>query len=120
MTTAMTTAGLFEAVRHGFEAHDYRSMEGAFATDAVLVTYSVRRPPASAPPVTGWDAILALWSDVPDDLRHEISDEVVGDDRFAFVLTCTYPNGGKVKGAYVCHSEAGLITRMVGVEAWDD
>ena len=60
------------------------------------------------------------FREAPDDLTHEIGDEVVGDDRFAFTLKCTYPTGGLVMVAGICDVREGRITRQLGVEAWDE
>jgi len=48
-----------------------------------------------------------------------IEDEVVGPNRAAFCVWCTFPDGKQVVENVIIHISDGKITRQVDVEAWD-
>ena len=54
------------------------------------------------------------------EMTHEIRDEVIGTDRFAFTELCEYPDGNLVFSAMVCDLNDGRIERQVGLQAWDE
>lgn len=109
----------FDAYRAAREGPDRAALLELYAPDAVLIRYNARTPPAAPGRIEGRDAIERLWRRVPADLVHRLSDEVIGEDGFAFVLTCTYPNGQQVVGTYICDVAEGRVTRELSVEAWD-
>ena len=58
--------------------------------------------------------------EVPAELTHTISNGVVGQDRVAFTLTCTYPTGQLVVVNTILDIRDGLVARQVSVETWDE
>jgi hypothetical protein len=84
------------------------------------ISYSVRTPPGAPGRITGRDALVALSREAPAELTHTVSNEVVGQDRAAFTLTCTCPTGQLVVVNTILDIRGGLVTRQVSVETWDE
>jgi hypothetical protein len=121
MATATSADGALETYREAVHAHDERRILEAYADDAVVIAYSERNRPGSARAIEGRSQIEAWLHDVMErNLKHTLSNEVVGDDRFSFIETCVYPSGEHVVGAYACEVRDGKIVRQVGSEAWDE
>ncbi len=120
MATTLTTQQALDAYRTVWERKDFDALADCYADDAVLINYSERNRPSAAEEVRGKDAIGAGFRDEPPDLRHELTDEVAGEERFAFTMKCTYPTGELVMWTAICEVRDGKITRQVGVEAWDE
>ena len=53
------------------------------------------------------------------DLEIKLADEVVGDERAALSVTCTFPDGRRVYEQVIVHLREGKVARQVDVEAWD-
>jgi hypothetical protein len=69
----------------------------------------------------GRAAIGEYYADVCGrDMTHKIERLVVGDGGAAFVQACQYPSGARVTCAAVLDLKDGLITRLSGVQAWDE
>ena len=120
---ATTTAGhtVLANLRDALHAHDEQRLLEVYADDAVVISYSERNRPSSARRIEGHDAIAAWIHDyMSRNLKHAVSDEVIADDRFAYLETCEYPSGELVVGTYVCQVRDGRISRQVGAEAWDE
>jgi len=120
MSVAATTQTALEAFGAAVARKDYDALESCYAEDAVVVSYSERNRPSSAEVLRGPQAIVAVYRETPEELKHELTDEVCGYDRFAFTMRCTYPSGELVLWTAICHVTDGLITRQIGVEAWDE
>ena len=121
MGTATAADGALENYRDAVHAHDERRILEAYADDAVVIAHSERNRPGSARAIEGRSQIEAWLHDVMQrNLKHTLSNEVVGDDRFSFIETCVYPSGERVVGAYTCEVRDGKIVRQVGAESWDE
>ena len=120
MSTTATAQSALDSFRAALDRRDYDALESCYADDAVFVSYSERNRPSSAEELRGPEAIGRAFRDAPDELEHEVLDAVVGEDRFAFTLKCTYPTGELVMGTSICQVRDGLITRQTGAEAWDE
>jgi ketosteroid isomerase-like protein len=119
-STTEATRAAFETYRRLVEAKDYEALARIFADDAIMVAYSKANPPGSGTVRSGRDAIMNVWRETPKELKHQVDDEVIGENRFAFALTCTYPSGQKVFGTYITDLKDGKIVRQVAAEAWDE
>ncbi len=119
MAVTATAQVALEALRAAVARKDYDALESCYADDAVAVSYSERNRPSSAEELRGRKAIVAAYREAPAELKHELTDEVAGEERFAFTMKCTYPTGELVMWTAICEVRDGLITRQVGVEAWD-
>ena len=120
MAATATAQTALEALRAAAERKDFDALESCYADDAVVLSFSERNRPSAADPLRGPKAIVQPYRDAPAELTHELSDELVGDERFACTLKCTYPTGELVLAALICDVRDGRITRQVGVEAWDE
>ena len=121
MATATAAHMALSHLRDGLHAHDEARVVEAYGDDAVVIAYSERNRPSSARRIEGRAAIQAWIHEVLSrNLEHRISDEVIGEDAFAYVETCRYPSGELVVGTYVCEVRDGRIARQVGAEAWDE
>ncbi len=120
MSVTATAETTLEAFRAAVANKDYDALESCYAADAVVVSYSERNRPSSAEELRGPEAIVAVYRETPEELKHELIDEVAGEERFAFTMKCTYPTGELVMWTAVCEVRDGLIARQVGVEAWDE
>ena len=120
MPVATTAGTTFDAFRAALDAKDYEAAESLYAEDATFVSYSERNRPSGAETLRGPKAIVDGFRAAPPDLEHELLDEVIGEDRFAFTLRCVYPTGELVMATSICDVRDGLITRQTGVETWDE
>jgi hypothetical protein len=53
-------------------------------------------------------------------MTHDIQQTVCDSHGVAFTEACRYPDGTNVLCATVLQIKDGLITRQVGVQAWDE
>ena len=121
MAAVATAREIFDAFRAALEQRDIDAVVGLYADDAEYTTYSEGNRPSAAESLRGKEAIANVWRDVEErNLTESISDEVVGDDRFACRVTCTYPSGERVVGNYICEVRDGRIARSTSVETWDE
>lgn len=120
MSATATAQTTLDALRAALDRKDYDALESCYADDAVYVSYSERNRPSSAEELRGPEAIGRAFREAPSDLTHELTDEVVSDDRFAITLKCTYPTGELVLQTSICEVREGRIVRQAGVETWDE
>jgi SnoaL-like domain len=110
-------AGTF---RQGIEERDAQLLLGLYAQDAELHIVDCDHQPSQPRIVRGRAAIGEYFADVCGrDMTHKIERLVVGADHAAFIQACTYPNGTKVLCVAVLDLADGLITRLTGIQAWD-
>ena len=110
----------FAAFRAAFEEKDVPRWVARYAEDAEWIEYSDATPPAAPRKHRGRGEIRRFLEGVassPVTLR--ISDEVLGAERAAFVVTCTLPDARRILEHVIVHHVDGLIVRQVDVEAWD-
>ena len=120
MATTATTQAALDAYRTAWERKDFDALADCYAEDAVVVSYNERNRPGAAEELRGREAIASHFAGEPPDLKHELTQELAGDDRFAFTMKCTYPSGELVMWTSICDVRDGRITRQTGVEAWDE
>jgi len=115
-----TTKDVFTAFKRAAESRDIAALVDLYADNAEVVDFNKRQPPATPMRVRGQDEVRKMYESIPKELVHNVSDEVLGDDRMAFSYRCDYPNGQKVFGVHICEVHDGKITREVAAEAWDE
>ena len=110
-----------EALRRSIEERDAGTLLSLYAEDAELHVVDSNDQPSHPRIIRGRAAIGEYYADVCGrDMTHKIERLVVGDDGAAFVQACQYPSGARVLCAAVLDLKDGLITRLSGVQAWDE
>jgi ketosteroid isomerase-like protein len=116
--TALRT---FEAYKDCTERRDADGVLTLFTDDAVLLEYDRDHPPKNPGRFEGRASIETMLRDVYGrDMTHRIRDEVIGDDRFACVEECQYPDGNRVFAQILCKLRDGKIEREELSQAWDE
>jgi SnoaL-like domain len=109
-----------EALRRSIEERDAATLLSLYAEDAELQVVDSHDQPSHPKIIRGRAAIGEYYADVCGrDMTHRIERLVVGDTGAAFVQVCHYPSGARVMCAAVLDLKDGLITRLSGVQAWD-
>jgi hypothetical protein len=108
----------FAAFRAAVEGRDAEHWLGFYADDAEWLEY---RHKASSPRVTRGREDIARYLDYVrrTDVELAISNDVLGDERAAFTLTATRPDGRLIVENTILDVRDGLIVRQHEVEAWD-
>ncbi|HYM54431.1 MAG TPA: nuclear transport factor 2 family protein [Solirubrobacteraceae bacterium] len=119
----MTTTHTFDlsTFKQAIEERDASAQLAMYADDAeVTLVDRVSRP--SAPRVLrGREEIQAWIEDVCGrDMTHRVQHTVQDEDGAAFTEACRYPDGTGVVCATVLELDNGLVTRQIGVQAWDE
>jgi hypothetical protein len=110
-----------EALRRSIEERDAATLLSLYAEDAELHVVDSRDQPSHPKIIRGRAAIGEYYADVCGrDMTHKIERLVVGETGAAFVQACQYPSGARVMCAAVLDLSGGLITRLSGVQAWDE
>jgi SnoaL-like domain len=110
-----------EALRRSIEERDAATLLSLYAEDAELHVVDSHDQPSHPKIIRGRAAIGEYYADVCGrDMTHTIERLVVGDTGAAFVQRCQYPSGARVMCAAVLDLSGGLITRLSGVQAWDE
>jgi SnoaL-like domain len=119
--TTMSQSFDAAALRRGIEERDAAALLGLYAEDAELHIVDRNDQPSHPKVIRGRAAIGAYFADVCGrDMTHKIERLVIGDGGAAFVQVCQYPTGARVLCTAVLDLKDGLITRLSGVQAWDE
>ena len=118
--SVQSTRETFDRYKRAAEAGDLNGLVSLYADDAEILDVNKRNPPAKPDRHQGKSDIASAFAQVPKNLKHTISDEVIGESRMAFSYRCDYPTGQQVFGVHVCDVENGKIKREVVAESWDD
>jgi hypothetical protein len=117
---AISTTFDVDAFVRAIEGRDADAQIAAYAADAVIETVDHDNPPSRPAVLRGSEEIGGYLRDVcARDMRHQVTDSVLGADRFAFVVSCRYPEGQRVRCVGVAELRDGKIVRQSGVQAWD-
>ena len=110
-----------EALRRSIEERDAAKLLSLYAEDAELHVVDSHDQPSHPKIIRGRAAIGEYYADLCGrDMTHRIERLVVGETGAAFVQACRYPSGARVMCAAVLDLSGGLITRLSGVQAWDE
>ncbi len=116
----MAEAFEYAAFRRAFETQDVDAWLAFYADDAEWIEYRHTNPPRSPNRMAGRAQIGAFLGRVKAiGLQLALSNEVLGNDRAAFCVTCTLPDGKRIIEHVILHHAGGKIVRQVDVEAWD-
>ena len=119
----MTTTQTFDlsTFKQAIEERDASAQLAMYAEDAeVTLVDRLARP--SAPRVLHGREEIRTWiEDVCGrDMTHRIERTVQDDRGVAYTEACRYPDGKGVLCAAVLEIDDGLVSRQVGVQAWDE
>ncbi len=107
-------------LRRGIEERDAAALLGLYADDAELVIVDRQAQPSSPRVLRGTGAIRAYLDDICGrDMTHSVDRLVLDREGAAYLETCAYPDGAKVRCAAVLDLRDGRIVRQSGVQAWD-
>ncbi|HEX5851700.1 MAG TPA: nuclear transport factor 2 family protein [Solirubrobacteraceae bacterium] len=119
----MSTATTFDLATftRAIEERD-ASTQVAMYSENASVTLADRNAQPGSPRVLRGKGEIATWvEDVcARDMTHRVGHTVSDETGVAFTEACRYPDGTNVLCATVLEIEDGLITRQVGVQAWDE
>jgi hypothetical protein len=119
MTT--TTAFDFTLMRRAIEERDALTQVGFFAPQAEVHIVDRDHPPRAPRVVRGTTEIRDWISEVCSrDMTHQVTSEVLGTDRIAYLTECRYPDGTQVLCSASASVADGLIIRLTGLQVWDD
>jgi ketosteroid isomerase-like protein len=111
----------FAAFKSAFERKDFDSWALFYADDAEWVEYRHFSPPRSPNRMVGKQQIAEFLHRIcAADFGITVADEVIGADRVAFSVDCTFPDGKHIFEHVMAHVDDGKIARQVDVEAWDE
>jgi|SRR5215210_4426605 len=111
----------FEVLRRAYEERDPELAISLYADDAEVRIVDHTNPPSSPFELHGKEQIAEYLRDVLSrEMTHRVENEVIGEDRVAFNVTCQYPEGGRVLCAGMLEVRDGKIVRDVSVQAWDE
>jgi hypothetical protein len=119
----MSTTIVFDldTFKRAIEERDASTQLAMYAEDAEVTLADRVTTPGSPRVLHGRDEIRTWIDDVCGrDMTHRVQQTVRDDAGAAFTEACRYPDGTNVLCATVLETTGGLITRQVGVQAWDD
>ncbi len=111
----------FEALRRAYEERDAELAIDLYADDAEARVVDHANPPSAPLELHGKEEIAEhLRGVLGREMTHRIENEIVGEDRVAFNIACSYPDGKRVYCAGNLEVREGKIVRDVSVQAWDE
>jgi hypothetical protein len=111
----------FAAFKDAFESRNLDRWEPFYADDAEWIEYRHVSPSRVPNRMVGKEQIAEFLAWVcAADFGITIGDEVIAQERIAFSVDCTFPDGKRVFEHVIARTEDGKIVRQVDVEAWDE
>lgn len=111
----------FGALRRAAEHNDAKALANLYTEDAEALIVNRETPPSSPHVLQGREQITEYLKDVCGrDIKSNLENEVVGEERIAFNETCEYPDGTRVLSATTLEVRNGKIARQVSGEAWHE
>jgi hypothetical protein len=116
-----TTAFDLDTFKRAIEERDATTQLAMYAENAEVTLADRITQPGSPRVLHGRDEIRAWIDDVCSrDMTHRVHQTVRDHGGAAFSEACRYPDGTNVLCATILETKGGLITRQVGVQAWDE
>lgn len=116
-----TATRIADTLRLASEQRNAELLASLYADDAEVRVVDRNRTPSSPLVLRGKAAIAEFFKDICErDMTHRIEQQVVGENRLAFLEACKYPDGCHVLCAAVAELHQGKIVRQVCVQAWDE
>ena len=119
---ATTTTVVFspDAFRRAAEERDAAALLAMYAEDVEVVIVDREAQPSCPRVLHGRGEVATYLNDVCSrDMTHKIDRFVFSGDGAAYLESCAYPDGTKVRCAAVLDLRDGRIARQSGVQAWD-
>ena len=118
--TERTSGFDFLTFKDAFERKDAQRWAGFYAEDAEWIEYKPSAPPSDPVRMVGRKRIAGFLASLEESgIEFSLSDAVLGEERAAFSVEVTLPDGRRVFEHTIVHIEDGRIARQVDVEAWD-
>jgi ketosteroid isomerase-like protein len=121
MTTSSTITSIdVHALRQAVQARDSEALAGLYADDATLEIVDAGNPPSAPLRLSGAPEIGARLRDIyTRDMTHEVDVIAAGPDALGYTVSCSYPDGGRVRCSSLAELRDGRIAREVLVQVWD-
>ena len=119
----MTTIQTFDlnAFKQAIEERDASVQLAMYAEDAEVTLVDCVDQPSTPRVLRGRGEIRTWIEDVCGrDMTHRVRHTVQDDSGIAFTEDCLHPDGKGVKCATLLEVDDGLVTRQIGVQAWDE
>lgn len=119
----MTTIQTFNlsAFKQAIEERDASAQLAMYAENAEVTLIDRIAQPSTPRVLHGRGEIQAWIEDVCGrDMTHSVQHTVQDESGIAFTEACRYPDGTAVTCAAVLEIDDGLVTRQIGVQAWDE
>jgi hypothetical protein len=121
MTTNTTQAFDLSSLARAIEQRDAAAQLSLYDDAAEVKLIDRLNPPGTPRVLRGKDQIRGWVEDVcARDMTHRVEQQLVDGERAAFTEACSYPDGANVMCAAFVEHRDGRITRMTGVQAWDE
>jgi ketosteroid isomerase-like protein len=121
MSTSTTSTFDFAEFKRALEERDAAAQAAAYADDAEVTLVDRINTPGLPRVLHGRDEIRTWLEDVCErDMTHRVDMQVSGEGGAAFTEACRYPDGTNVLCVAVMELRADKISRLVGVQAWDE
>lgn len=118
-----TTTHIFDlsAFKQAIEERDANAQLAMYAQDAEVTLVDRVAQPSTPRVLRGRGEIQTWIEDVCGrDMTHRVRHTVQDESGAAFTEACRYPDGKSVMCATVLELDNGLVSRQVGVQAWDE
>jgi ketosteroid isomerase-like protein len=111
----------FAAFKDALESRNLDRWVPFYADDAEWIEYRHVSPPRAPNRMVGKEQIAEFLARVcAADFGITTGDEMIAQERIAFSVDCTFPDGKRVFEHVIARTEDGKIVRQVDVEAWDE
>jgi hypothetical protein len=118
---ALSSHAVMDRLRKGIEDCDAERIVGLYDEEAELMIVDRNAPPSVPLIYRGKKEIGEYYTDLCDrEITHRVEQEVVGNDRIAFLEACKYLDGIRVLSATVIELRNGRIYHQTVVQAWDE
>ena len=112
----------YDHFKHCFENKDLEGWLLFYRDDTEWLEYRQWSPPSNPNQMKGKASIASFLRSVTgiESMTLRLSDEVLSDQRIAFRVTCSFPDGRQIIENVIADIKDGQISRQVDVEAWDE
>jgi ketosteroid isomerase-like protein len=116
-----TATNVAQRLHEAIDQRDAEALLSLYADTAEMRIVDRMHPPSKPLEMHGKRQISEYFHDIfSRDMTHRIEDEVIGDDRLAFMEACQYPDGLRVVTSSILQLQDGKIVHEVDVQEWDE
>jgi len=119
----MTTIQGFDLTtfKQAIEERDASTQLAMYSEDAEVTLVDRVASPSAPRVLHGKQEIRGWIEDICGrDMTHRVTHTVQDDGGLAYTEACRYPDGTAVLCAALLEVQDGLVTRQIGVQAWDE